>query len=246
MIGDKKFFVKGTNICKECAKKEKKQRLKNQEGIDKTCSKCGFMGNEGLFEKGSNLCKKCKKENRKQRIKNQEGKEKTCSKCNFVGPENLFTKGSNVCNKCNREYCREADRNRYKNNPFYKLMKLCRKSVNKMLKSQGLSKNGQSSKYYFPFIQEELIIHIEKQFSLPENLDKNGKVWMTWNNQGKYNPKTWDDNDSSTWKWNLDHLIPQSKLPYTSMDDENFRLCWALSNLRPYSAKQNILDGNRR
>jgi hypothetical protein len=30
------------------------------------------------------------------------------------------------------------------------------------------------------------------------------------------------------------------------MVDEEFKKCWALSNLRPLSAKQNILDGNRR
>ncbi len=69
---------------------------------------------------------------------------------------------------------------------------------------------------------------------------------MNWENQGIYNINTWDDNDSSTWTWQLDHIIPQSKLPYTSMEDENFQKCWALENLRPYSAKQNIKDGNRR
>jgi hypothetical protein len=29
------------------------------------------------------------------------------------------------------------------------------------------------------------------------------------------------------------------------MEDQAFLDCWALSNLRPYSAKQNIIDGNR-
>ena len=38
-------------------------------------------------------------------------------------------------------------------------------------------------------------------------------------------------------------LIPQSDLPYTSMEDTNFKKCWALENLRPYPAKQNYLDG---
>jgi hypothetical protein len=66
---------------------------------------------------------------------------------------------------------------------------------------------------------------------------------MNWDNYGKYNPKTWDDNDSSTWKWNIDHIIPQAKLPYTSEKDVNFKKCWSLNNLRPYSAKQNLLDG---
>lgn len=30
------------------------------------------------------------------------------------------------------------------------------------------------------------------------------------------------------------------------MNEENFKKCWALSNLRPYSAKQNLLDGANR
>lgn len=37
-----------------------------------------------------------------------------------------------------------------------------------------------------------------------------------------------------------------NSLPYTSMEDENFQKCWALSNLRPLSAKQNNSDGVRR
>lgn len=34
-------------------------------------------------------------------------------------------------------------------------------------------------------------------------------------------------------------------LLYTSTQDENFQKCWALENLRTYSAKQNLLDGSR-
>lgn len=60
---------------------------------------------------------------------------------------------------------------------------------------------------------------------------------------GKYDPKTWDDNDNSTKTWQLDHIIPQADLPYTSMEDENFKKCWALENLRPLSSKQNCFEG---
>jgi hypothetical protein len=72
---------------------------------------------------------------------------------------------------------------------------------------------------------------------------------MTWENRGKYNKKTWNDNDPSTWTWQLDHIIPQSDLPYAEMShnaDSNFQKCWALSNLRPLSSKQNVIDGVRR
>lgn len=30
------------------------------------------------------------------------------------------------------------------------------------------------------------------------------------------------------------------------MVEDNFKKCWALENLRPYSAKQNLADSNRR
>jgi hypothetical protein len=69
---------------------------------------------------------------------------------------------------------------------------------------------------------------------------------MTWDNQGKYDRKNWDDNAPTTWTWNIDHIIPHSSLPYSSMEDDNFKKCWALNNLRPLSAKQNLIDGNRR
>ena len=37
----------------------------------KTCSKCGFVGDDSLFEEKSNICKKCRKEYKKELIKKQ-------------------------------------------------------------------------------------------------------------------------------------------------------------------------------
>ena len=66
---------------------------------------------------------------------------------------------------------------------------------------------------------------------------------MTWDNWGKYDPETWDDNNPSTFTWELDHIQPHSTFRYKSMKSKAFRECWALSNLRPLSAKQNNADG---
>lgn len=79
-------------------------------------------------------------------------------------------------------------------------------------------------------------MHLEKQFEL----------WMNWENYGIYRASVWNDENTDTWTWHIDHIIPQSLLPYTSMKDDNFKKCWALDNLRPLSAKRNILDGNKR
>lgn len=54
---------------------------------------------------------------------------------------------------------------------------------------------------------------------------------------------TWKDDDITTWTWQIDHIVPQSDLPYTSMEDDNFKKTWTLDNLRPFPAKQNWLDG---
>ena len=89
---------------------------------------------------------------------------------------------------------------------------------------------------YLPYTIEDLKLYLESKF----------EWWMNWDNWGMYDVKTWDDNNSLTWTWNIDHIIPQSYFKYVSMEDEEFKRCWALENLRPYSAKQNILDGNRR
>jgi hypothetical protein len=125
---------------------------------------------------------------------------------------------------------------KYRMDKQFKLRINISRAINSQLKINGTSKNGKSITNYLPYTMDKLKFHIEKQF----------EPWMTWNNWGKYNFSTWDDNDSSTWTWQIDHIIPQSKLPYINMEDGNFKRCWALDNLRPLSAKQNIIDGNKR
>lgn len=83
-----------------------------------------------------------------------------------------------------------------------------------------------------PYSIAELKAHLEAQF----------EPWMNWDNWGPYNSKTFDSNP----KWQIDHIIPASTFVYSSTDDEEFKKCWALSNLRPLSAKENLLDGVNR
>lgn len=109
------------------------------------------------------------------------------------------------------------------------------KSLRVNLKKNNLIKN-KSVNELLQYTSAELRQHLENQF----------EPWMTWDNYGKYNKKTWNDNDSSTWKWNIDHIIPKSLFEIKNDDDEEFLKCWSLYNLRPYSAKQNVIDGTNR
>jgi hypothetical protein len=125
---------------------------------------------------------------------------------------------------------------RRQNDPLFKFRSNISKSIYKILKSKCTSKNDTSVMDYLPYTIQDLLNHLEGLF----------EPWMTWENHGKYDPKTWDDNDSTTWTWQLDHITPHSDFYYTSMEDQSFKECWALDNLRPYSAKQNVLDGTTR
>ena len=78
-----------------------------------------------------------------------------------------------------------------------------------------------------PYTMEDLRAHLEKQF-LP---------WMNWENWGSYN--------SNHKTWQIDHIVPQSSLPFTDVDEPNFVKCWALSNLRPLETVANFRKGNR-
>lgn len=67
----------------------------------------------------------------------------------------------------------------------------------------------------------ELISHLEHKF----------KEGMTWQNYGKY--------------WHIDHIKPVSWFKYTSPDDKEFKMCWALSNLQPLEKHANLSKQNR-
>ncbi len=115
----------------------------------------------------------------------------------------------------------------------YSLRTVVSSAINKALFKNNNSKNGKSCLEYLPYSIEELKVHLEKQFD----------YWMRWDNYGSYKKGKWDDNDVSTWTWQIDHIVPQASLPYLSMHENNFLRCWSLSNLRPLSSKQNLLDG---
>lgn len=136
--------------------------------------------------------------------------------------------------------------NKIKIDPVFKCMKMVSAQIAKMLKSQGSSKNGVSCRGKLPFTAEELWTHLESLFTHPDSLGPNGEIWMTKNNHGKYVKSKWNDKDPSTWKWEIDHIDPQAILKFDSYDHPNFLKCWALENLRPYSAKQNQKDGATR
>lgn len=231
--------------------------------IVKICKKCGFQGNKNDFNGRS--CKVCYRKSRRVPAvsvrackscglkKELKFKVRLCFECQELSRQNTVLKERDGAKKYyykhqdevlaarlkNRNKIRPIRNvyrnNRRKNDASFKLQHRISVAVRSMLRVNGGSKGGLSILKFLPYSMQELKEHLEKQF----------EPWMTWNNYGIYNIRTWNDNDTNTWRWNIDHIIPQSKLPYSSMKEDNFIECWILDNLRPLSAKHNLLKGNR-
>lgn len=133
------------------------------------------------------------------------------------------------------------------NDPTFRLRNNVSRIIGIQLKANGSSKNGTSIDIVLGKSFGKLMMdYYETLFDYPDNLDMNGNVWMTRDNQGSYKVSEWDDNDPTTWRWNADHIRPHTYFNYTLITDPEFKDCWDLSNLRPLSAKQNVTDGNNR
>jgi len=100
-------------------------------------------------------------------------------------------------------------------------------SISSALARMNEKKGGASTFKHLPYTPQQLREHLENQF----------EDWMTWDNWGVAS------HDRRTWQ--IDHIYPHSKLPYTSMTDENFIKCWALENLQPLDAIENIKKSNK-
>lgn len=237
--------------CKECVSKSK--QLYYDENKEKIKQKV-------KLRRVNNL-EKVKKEERKSYHKNKEKKKITNKKYREDNKKIIKIK-KQLEYKNNKEYIKERakkyrqqnkekrnakERERRKKDPKFRLRKTISGIIWQRLNKKGSSKNGESISKYFPTNYfDNLIERIEILFSHPDNLRFDGKPWMTWNNQGKYNPNTYDERDPSTWTWQLDHIQPDAQFNYKKIEDQEFQDSNALDNLRPLNSKINTEDQNNR
>lgn len=88
-------------------------------------------------------------------------------------------------------------------------------------RSLARGKRGSSWESLVGYSLDDLMIHLERQF----------KGRMSWGNRGK---------------WHIDHIQPLSSFKFTTPDDPDFKAAWALSNLRPLWAKENLSKNAKR
>jgi hypothetical protein len=242
-------------ICKQC-KIEKLlnnfyKKLSSIDGLQGKCKDCCNLNNFRYHEKNKDQIIKQQKIYRnsnkgKQQIKihlekcknkinayRKKYREENKDKIKKIKQEYIFK---------NKDKINKYQKNKRKNDINFNLRSIISNSINTHLNKINSSKNNNSCLNYLPYSIEELKTHIEKLFSHPDNLYE-GKTWMNWNNRGLYFSKNWNDNNPSTWTWQIDHIKPHSLFNYTSMKDKSFIDCWSLNNLRPLSSKKNNYDG---
>lgn len=236
-------------LCQECTKLNQIKARSVYDNIDYSdfqlmlsghrhyrvsCHECGV---DRGYQEAKHVNKKClscacfKKDNpsvdRKDYVvKDGARKYKTyCFKCKAdKGYLRLQNKEYN-CNKCAMDI---MSKNMTKLTPKQKKIRhTMSSSVWCRLNRRHVSKNNNSTFTKLPYSLIDLMNHLESLF----------EPWMNWDNHGNY------DIDRDT--WHIDHVVADSLFVYNSMDDIGFQESWALSNLQPLKALDNLIKGNR-
>ena len=175
------------------------------------------------------------RENKKQR--------RRCYTCKTVKPISEFVRDNSKfgchgyeCKDCRRVYFREYSnrpevkhRLKQQRNKRYDNIKTTPKVriegyMHLAFRCAAKGKGEKSFKKLLPILgydAQQLRDYLEAQF----------KPGMTFDNHGNKG-------------WHIDHIKPRSSFNYTSMEDEEFKACWALENLQPLWAGENLQKGN--
>jgi hypothetical protein len=201
--------------------------------ILKICTKCGkakdilnFGENAGRKDGRQEVCKECKSLTEKlYRASNPEkskqycelNKEKIKIRLRQYAIKNADSLRQKRVEKfqLNKEKWNQYQRDRFKNDPIYKIKTTIRKAILKAIKGQDKSKSTQD---IIGCTYIELRHHIESQF----------EAWMTWENKGLYN----GDFD---YGWDIDHIVPLA----SAKSPEDILYLNHYTNLRPLCSHVN-------
>jgi len=245
-IGHKRFedpieFGKGRNQCRKYEAEKSRERrkiLRNRDDSEiitpkeKYCPDCKKTKNSNEFGKNKNhkdglhsICKECVNKKNKKRYKilrNRDDseiitpKEKYCPDCKKTKNSNEFYKNKNYKDGLH-SICKECVNKR--SIERYENNKIDYSMSSGIYRSLKGNKNGRHWESLVDYTLDDLIDWLEFQF----------EPGMTWDNYGE---------------WHIDHYIPKSYFKFETTDDIDFKICWALKNLRPMWGSENIAKSN--
>ena len=195
--------------------------------MKKVCSKCGIEKDLCEFQKDKkyslgykNYCNKCRLEYHREYQKEYRKRNKASiaeykrkNKASIAA----YNRESRKKYRLNNKEKISKEKKKYRATkllrcPQFKINLSISKQICVSLKG---NKNGHHWESLVGYTLNELINHIEKQFT----------EGMSWENYGK---------------WHLDHRIPKSAFNFSKPSHIDFKKYWALSNLQPLWAKDNL------
>jgi hypothetical protein len=117
--------------------------------------------------------------------------------------------------KNNADRVRGYYRQKWLNDPRHRLRSNITRGINFSLARGVKGKDGRSWQRLLGYTVDDLRTHLERQFARG----------MSWDNYGK---------------WHVDHIRPVATFNFKTVDDPDFRACWALTNLRPLWRLDNL------
>lgn len=123
--------------------------------------------------------------------------------------------GKRTWHQTHHKYYNEYARLRRQNDPKLRIAQTVSRSIAHSLRGR---KAGRHWETLVGYTLDDLMRHLESQFLLG----------MTWERYGEFH---------------IDHIRPIASFNFTSPDDLEFRQCWALSNLQPLWAEDNMRKG---
>lgn len=149
-----------------------------------------------------------------------DGLDHKCKECKRIygrtEKRKIYTKCWNAKNKLRKltkQY--EYRKNKILLDPGFKLRLRISSLIGNSLKAKGLRKRNRSWEATVGYTLNELKIHLQSKFT----------EGMHWNNYGK---------------WHIDHIKLICSFNIKAIDDYQFKECWALKNLQPLWAIDNM------
>lgn len=203
-----KYGLRGQ--CREC----RKIVIRSQIQLPHNCLRRAQIAAEYVAS-GRNAAR-----NRAWRRKNPESALASKRRWSAKNADKLREAGKKYRDK-NRERCREKQRRadaKAMENPAHVLKCRMKKRISGLLRGKA----GVKTEELLGYTKEQLMRHIERQFTTGMNWEKllNGEI-------------------------HIDHIIPVSSFKSITTDLSELKACWALTNLRPLWAKDNYAKSNK-
>ena len=208
----------------ESRKLESVQNAKARIGIEKKCSKCkkvkileAFSFNKKGTQGRHSQCKECNAIDGKRSRANHHNDWQEVRRKKYNENPELRLEQNRVWCKNNPEARRKIVSRAHRKSRNIAKVKISESMSNGIRKSI-IGKGNRHWELFVDFTIEQLKKHLEKRFK-PE---------MTWANYGA---------------WHIDHKIPITVFNFEKPEDFDFKRCWALKNLQPMWAKENMSKG---